>query len=230
MAYVINDVLHLILMECDINTLQNFIINKHLLSYCNKQFWQNKLLHDHLPIINSSYNPIKEYKLLQRAYPLAEEIILLNKNPLKWRDTLIEIHFERLPNTYPNLTLLSPLLHNKLLDFNMEEYDLPSESIYIKLKNNTYIMNYRIQGYNSGDAYLKLKENINESTVKEIITKIIFDGKMHYDGLMFRNRYFVFDSYYFTHINVTDDHGTAFLVFKDYLQIDNNRGIYEDYG
>ena len=59
MAYLIDDVLYLILIECDIDTLQNFIINKHLLSYCTKQFWDNKLLHDHLPIINSDYNPIK---------------------------------------------------------------------------------------------------------------------------------------------------------------------------
>lgn len=227
MAYLIDDALHLILMACDIDTLQNFIINKHMLFYCNKQFWQNKLLHDHLPTINSDYNPIKEYKLLQRAYRLAEEIIILNKNPLTWRDTVIDINFTRLPNTYSNLALLSPLLHNQLLNFNMKEYDLPSESICIKLKNNTYIMNYRIQGYDSGEAYLKLKENIDESTAKDIITKIIFDGKMHYDGLMFKNHYFLFDSYYFTHINVTDDHDTAFLVFKDYLQIDRDRAIYE---
>ena len=222
MQYLIDDVLLIIFIQCDIDTIQHFIsVNRFIYSYFKKQ-WHDKLLYDKLPIVHSSYNKIKEYHLLMTSSNLANEIIQLNKNPLMWRANTIEITLTR----KTNMPLLSESLHQQLMVFEppyVEHNYLLSETVYIKWKKNHYTIKYVISHYNDATEYLRLKETIDELTVKHILIKIIFDGKM-YDNY---KDYYRFSSYYFNDIIITDDHDTSFLVFSDYLQIDKTRHIYE---
>ena len=218
--YLVYDVLHYLLLICDIDTLVNMIVNKDIYNYCNQQFIRHKLTYHHLPIIEVNDYWLKYYKEILYANNIAKQIIVMNQmsNNYVYRK-IIDIDFKR--KKVPKL--LSDALHQQLMTFDITLCELACENICLTLKNNIYYLKYQITHYNTGDVYFTLKETINVEKLQFILTTILYDSYG-------RNHYYTFSSHFFNDITIGDDQQDNYVVMRKKIEINDSYNTCQYYG
>lgn len=211
--YIINDILHTLLIICDIDTYPNMIVNKHIYNYCDQVFWRNKLKYYQLPYIKHTTWYV--FKSTLYAQQLAKKIMLMNKNThSKYiSKNIIEIDFTR-NNKFDQIQL--PTAFDKAMTFNFVNYDIPCEFITLKLKNNNYHVTYSIQHYDTGEVYLKLKILCNNIETESILITLL------YGSFEYKKDCYVFHTYFTNEMSITNEQQDNYVVYKETLVINDD--------
>lgn len=224
--YIVDDILHYLLLICDIKMVPNLIVNKHMYHYCfssDQSFWKEKLKYCNLPYIKHIDSDVLKQTLY--AQYLAKQIIIMNKNTkYTYNDRkIISFDFTR-TDIFNQIPL--PKAFNEAITFNMQHYDMPCDWINIKLleDSNQYKMSYRITNYNTGNKYLKLKMITNESEVEKILITLLFGCYGLKEG------YFEFHTYFLDNVTVTNDQHDNYLVHKKQVVVYENYDKEFNYG
>lgn len=218
-ALIVDDIVHHLLILCDINTYSNMIVNKHIYNHCNQHFWIKKLEYFNLPFIKPTN--VNVFKSTLYAQQLAKQIIIMNNNTKNMRfKKIISIDFYRNDN-FNKIHL--PIAFNKAITFNPNNYEMPCECISIKLKNdlkcnkNYYQIRYKITHYDTGKEYLNIKSLCSIGEVETLLIYLLF-GSYGY-----RDNCFEFHTYFLNHVTITNDQQDDYVVYNKSLV------IYEDY-
>lgn len=219
--YIVDDILHILLLICDIDTYSNLIVNKHIYNYCDQAFWLKKLKYYQLPYIK----PVDVYvfKSTMYAQELAKQIMVMNKNtnPKHVSKKIIDINFIK-NDKFIKIQL--PAAFNEALTFNLNNYKMPCECICLKLVEDFYHVKYVISDYMTAEQYLKIKIICNMIDAEDILIKLL------YGSYAYKKGYFVFHTYFTNSISISNDQGDDYVVYQDSLIINDRYDTSIQYG
>lgn len=170
----VNDVMYEILLRSDYDTVKNYC-QSHKTNLCNNDFWKNKCLYDYPFLNNYSIDNYKqEYKLLQKLYKDADNIVIISDMEKNIQYTEIEIN----PGIIVIHFLVSidyklPFLINYIPELNSTYGNLIAMIVNIKPINNKYQLSYDFDNKDYSDEH-NIEIILSKQTIINILQEALY--------------------------------------------------------